>query len=172
MALRPARLRSAFAALALLSALPFPRQRRRVAVSIGLILKQWISDPMVLLLTNGFCRRSKLLRTVPVEINELIASYYSKKLAQKFTEAELRAIDELGILCCQSQTVQVDREQCERSGKCEFRAGDDADCYLLTTTSEPPPTAPSTAQTTHCSASPPSAVETCTTRWHQPHRPS
>jgi len=29
------------------------------------------------------------------------------------------------------------RDQCERSDKCEFRAGEDADCELPTTTSEP-----------------------------------
>merc|ERR1712154_127418 len=32
---------------------------------------------------------------------------------------------------------KVGRDQCERSGECEFRSGEYADCELPTTTSEP-----------------------------------
>merc|ERR1719317_1199693 len=47
--------------------------------------------------------------------------------------------------CCYGEGVKenemcgnkVGRHQCERSGKCEFRPGADADCELPTTTSEP-----------------------------------
>merc|ERR1711972_694774 len=51
--------------------------------------------------------------------------------------------EELG--CCYGEGVKenkmcgnkVGRDQCERSGKCEFRSGEYADCELPTTTSEP-----------------------------------
>merc|ERR1711972_170551 len=47
--------------------------------------------------------------------------------------------------CCYGEGVKenemcgdkVGRDQCERSGKCEFRSGEYADCELPTTTSEP-----------------------------------
>merc|ERR1712115_707716 len=47
--------------------------------------------------------------------------------------------------CCYGDTAKTNamcaeketRDQCERSGKCEFRSGIDADCELPTTTSEP-----------------------------------
>merc|ERR1712025_574644 len=47
--------------------------------------------------------------------------------------------------CCYGDTAKTNemcaeketRDLCERSGKCEFRSGIDADCELPTTTSEP-----------------------------------